>query len=160
MPNHCEVFPVRGRRCMLSPCICDSQILVQKVEKLHSTYILKKKILNETKVFFIHRPCDINLWSLSAKSHLSILIFTLGSWKDFDVGILLVGSKDMIWKTSFGITSSYKDRVNGSHLQMNGVAPKVWPCNYWQSSGVQLIWQKQFLFTERFVAMPLILKVV
>ena len=28
--------------------------------------------------------------------------FTLGSWKDFDVGLSLIGSKEMIWKTSFG----------------------------------------------------------
>ena len=27
--------------------------------------------------------------------------FTLGSWKDFDVGLLLIGSKEMIWITCF-----------------------------------------------------------
>ena len=27
--------------------------------------------------------------------------FTLGSWKDFDVDLSLIGSKEMIWKTCF-----------------------------------------------------------
>ena len=33
--------------------------------------------------------------------------FTLGSWKDFDVGLSLIGSKELTWKTSFDSTQRW-----------------------------------------------------
>ena len=42
--------------------------------------------------------------------------FTLRSWKDFDVGLSLIGSKEMIWKTSLSTYSTCYTVKLKSHL--------------------------------------------
>ena len=63
-----------------------------------------------TRVWPPKRPLEASpviqvVWSIPTTMHQSCLFsadFTLGSWKDFDVGLSLIDLKEMIWKTSFG----------------------------------------------------------
>ena len=61
--------------------------------KVVSKSCLKGSILWYNSLFVCHQNVPIT----------SILTdFTLVSWKDFDVNFLLIGSKEMIWISSFG----------------------------------------------------------